>query len=317
MRFQVVTKKKRLKKKEEFDYYGIDKNQKEKSESSFGSFSILFIIMSSLFYTFYVFQKKAELKKELIEIKKDTVVNKKERRHFDLVQENIVDNDSVDNNVVFEKIVSTSISQEDSLSFEKNRSDYIKDEKNNLDYCIHTNLSYKYDYKIFVKKRLNKNNEIIIEKIFISVIDKYSNLEQQNIVLTKEKNKDYFDFYDDYSNCNLVISYITGVNIKFVDYYYSDFIVGDFNFDSKEDFAVKINNSNLGAAYFFYTMSSDGKFRKGNFPIMKIPTKIDFKNKTITNSYNVGCCEGYDDIFKYNKSKDEWVLIKSTHKKYN
>lgn len=77
------TEEKTLKKKDEFNYYVIDKNKNEKSESSFGSFSILFIIMSSLFYTFYVFQNKAQLKNESVEIKKDTIVKKKGSKLFD------------------------------------------------------------------------------------------------------------------------------------------------------------------------------------------------------------------------------------------
>jgi hypothetical protein len=63
--------------KEEFNYYVVDKKKDEKSESSFGGFSIVFIIIISLFSTFYIFQKRREVKEEPIEIKKDTVVYKK------------------------------------------------------------------------------------------------------------------------------------------------------------------------------------------------------------------------------------------------
>jgi hypothetical protein len=86
--------------KEEFNYYVIDKKEEEKSKSGFGSFSIIFIIIISLFSTFYIFQKRRELKAEPIEIKKDTVVYKKGHRIFEpnntLVETNVIETIKVD-----------------------------------------------------------------------------------------------------------------------------------------------------------------------------------------------------------------------------
>lgn len=86
--------------KEEFNYYVVDKKEVEKSESSFGWFSIIFIIGISLFSAFYVYQKKREFKEESIEIKKDTVVYKKGGRIFEptntLVETNVIKTIKVD-----------------------------------------------------------------------------------------------------------------------------------------------------------------------------------------------------------------------------
>lgn len=87
-------------KKDEFNYYVVEKKKEEKSESSFGSFSIVFIIIISLFSTFYIFQKRREFKEEPIEIKEDSVVYKKGHRIFvpnnTLVETNVVETIKVD-----------------------------------------------------------------------------------------------------------------------------------------------------------------------------------------------------------------------------
>lgn len=102
-------------KKEEFNYYVVDKKDKEKSKSSFGGCSVFFIVVISIFSTIYIFQKKNERKKELLEIKKDTVVYKKGRKLFDQTDKH--------NN---EKVVIEELENND-LTPVINKDDYLND----------------------------------------------------------------------------------------------------------------------------------------------------------------------------------------------
>ena len=82
-------------------------------------------------------------------------------------------------------------------------------------------------------------------------------------------------------------SYITGLNknAKALKNDYGDFIVADFNFDGKEDFALKYNANykSSGPLYAFYIQQADGSFKNNQFLTGKVgtfPAIIDSKQKT-------------------------------------
>ncbi|MGL2994455.1 XAC2610-related protein [Flavobacterium sp. TSSA_36] len=307
--------KKIIEKKEEFNYYVIEK--KSENEASSSTFFKIFIVVISIISTVYIFNKRNELKK----INNDQVITEKESVSDDeIYNDHLFNKENTNiNNSLDEKSEENSYSEDEVFNSEKNFLEYEKLENSDFEYCVNTNLSYKYDYIISVKRAKNNSNGLgkIIDKIIISIRNKSSQKIEQNVIIKNDSNTP-LTFYDDFFNCNFVISYITGFNTDeiYSDYNYGDLVVGDFNFDNEEDFAVKISNSNLGSAYAFYIKDKDNSYNKGSFPLHHIPVKMNVENKTITEEYHIGCCEQYIDIYRYDSRIDKWTLISSDLKRY-
>lgn len=302
-----------VKKKEEFNYYNYRKQNKENSESNFGNFSIYFIVVCSLFFTVYIFQKKNLLKKESVEIKKDSPSVGKSKKIFDPVQEEIAIDTVIDNDV------KTDISDEDYLSNKINFLDYYNDEINNTEYCDHSDLSYEYDYTVFLKRNVNQE----IDKIIVQIRNKSTKeILEKNISLIDVDGIRNSYLGSTFTNCNLVRSFITGHNIdkKPDDLDEGDFIVGDFNFDNKEDFAIKTNSgNNSGPSYGFYIKNSFD-YELDSFltnEVRFLPNEVDNVNKTIKTNIIVGCCGTRESIYKYISKGKKWVNIKSEYRKFN
>jgi hypothetical protein len=287
--------------KEEFNYYVIDKKEEE-TKSGFSWFSIVFIIIISLFSTFYIFQKRREFKEEPIEIKKDTLVYKEGQRIFEPVEQSTMD------------IVSNESNAQDYFSDDDNLLEYGKDVGSDIAYCIQNNLSYKYEYALVVKRDID--NEI--EKILIQIKDKATSETTIKHISLINRFGDKSQFYDNaFTNCNFVRSYVTGYNVDkdIADWEYGDFIVGDFNFDQNEDFAIKINRAgaNVGADYAYYTRRNNGEFILDKF-LSGYPPDNSQENNTKV-SYSASNENGYTvETHKYNTSKENWYLVKSENK---
>ncbi|NDP25969.1 MAG: hypothetical protein GZ087_00875 [Flavobacterium sp.] len=308
-------------KKEEFNYQVVDKKVKEKieknkqkSKSSFSGFSIFFIIIISIFSTIYIFQKKNETNKELLEIKKDTVVYNEGKKLFDPAQDVIANEVPSENNDIGDKI-----REEDYLSNKNDFIDYYKDVKNGVEYCDHKDLSYEYDYTIFLKKDVNQK----IDKIIVQIRNKTTKeiLEKDiSLIDIDGVSNDYFD--STFTNCNLVRSFITGHNVdkKPYDLDEGDFIVGDFNFDNNEDFAIKIQSgNNSGPLYGFYIKRGNG-YELDSFltnEVRYLPYEVNNISKTIKTNIIIGCCRERESVYKYSSTSKRWVTIMSEDKDMN
>ena len=144
--------------------------------------------------------------------------------------------------------------------------------------------------------------KIIIYDKKMNVVD---SIHQPVHVLFSESIFEGTDFYR---------SYITGINQnkEVVDNYHGDFIVADFNFDSKNDFAI-INDigGNGGPFYSYYIQQNDNKFVLDTFltdSMVYFPTKIDIKNRQLTTYIHAGVCWMGAHIYKLDKT-NKWKEI--------
>ena len=104
-------------------------------------------------------------------------------------------------------------------------------------------------------------------------------------------------------------SYETGINEnqKAVDNYYGDFVVADFNFDGKSDFAI-INDmgGNGGPFYSFYLQERDQKYVSNAFlqdSVTYFPTKINRRKKMLTTYVHAGVCGLGEHQYQFNQNK--------------
>ena len=303
--------KKIIEKKEEFNYYVIEKESENEASSS--TFFKIFIIVISIISTVYVFNKRNELKRESVKINKGIVNVKENTNNIDEEQNKIVIDTAIDNDV------ETDISEEDYLSNKNNFINYYKDEINNIEYCNHTDLSYEYDYTVFLKRNVNEK----IEEIIVQIRNKSTKevLEKNIPLVDIDGTKNYY-FSSTFTNCNLVRSFITGYNINKIpdDLDSGDFIVGDFNFDNKEDFAIKINSgNNSGPSYGFYIKNNFG-YELDSFLTNEVrffPNELDKVNKKIKTNIIIGCCGTKESVYKYISKDEKWIIVKSEYTKLN
>ena len=114
-------------------------------------------------------------------------------------------------------------------------------------------------------------------------------------------------------------SFITGFNknAPCVDGEWGDIIVADFNFDGKEDFAIRKRQSPMDAPIEpvdFYIQNDKGQFIKDSYLSSEfdiLPDKIDARNHTISIEYGIGANpEPVTVVFKYNTVTQKWQKIK-------
>jgi len=169
-------------------------------------------------------------------------------------------------------------------------------------------LSYTHNFKLTFFGHFKNGEELEEEHYWIIIIyDKKMN------VLDTIHQPIYW-FFSESIDLNSYRSYITGVkkNEQAFDNYYGDFIVADFNFDSKNDFAI-INSmgGNGGPFYSYYIQQDDGKFVLDTFltnSMVYFPTKIDIKNRQLTTHTRFGCCCIFEYIYGLDKT-NKWEKI--------
>lgn len=176
--------------------------------------------------------------------------------------------------------------------------------------CTHVGLSKKYNFKVSLNRPTpGAENEIIT--VVLSVVDKVRKKQIQNIVI-----KPTYLFSDVFVNCNSVRSYTTGLNknMESIDNDFGDLIVADFNFDSKEDFALKKDSGgNGGPVYNFYIQNADGSFTLDNFLSEQMeffPTRINKSNRTLITLVHANAYELAEHTYKKNVNGNKWKEIK-------
>ena len=119
-------------------------------------------------------------------------------------------------------------------------------------------------------------------------------------------------FSDDFQNCNAVRSYVTKKNIKVdaLDNDYGDLIIADFNFDSKEDIAIKKDyGGNSGPLYDYYIQDNSGRFLRNFFLSEKMeffPAIIDKKKMRLVTYLHAGVCGLGKHVYSLNKATNKW-----------
>lgn len=128
--------------------------------------------------------------------------------------------------------------------------------------CIHDDLSKTLRITTEVKRRPGDSIEALECPVEVTIIDKVSKKTIQQISF-----KAYTLGYRSFVSCNCVRSYSTGKNRSAVitDTDFGDIVVADFNFDSREDIAVRSDDENGGTYYRFYIQGKDKQFRLDPF----------------------------------------------------
>lgn len=182
--------------------------------------------------------------------------------------------------------------------------------------CLHKNLSVSYDYRITANKTKDEDDILKVKEIIVEVLNKSSNKIQQRIIIIPDE----FSL-GEFSDCKFTRSYITGINKKgeAIDGDYGDFIVADFNFDGKEDFAVKIGQgASNGSHYKFLTKRKNGTFKNDIFlseSVVNFPDSIDPKTKTLSTFIHANVNGYNENVYKYNLVAEKWVKIKTKYHK--
>jgi hypothetical protein len=109
-----------------------------------------------------------------------------------------------------------------------------------------------------------------------------------------------------------VRSYVTHhqTDLPVIDYDYGNFIVRDFNFDGKEDFAVKLSDNNAGPLYEYY-VQQNGIFKKDYFLTDSVGSMIDsfdINSKQAFMIHNAGCCRINYYTFHFDTQQQQWSL---------
>lgn len=178
--------------------------------------------------------------------------------------------------------------------------------------CLHKKLSKNFNFEINLK-RINESDC----EISLIVIDKET---EKNIQIIK-LNSDFI-FEKDFKDCSTVRSYSTGINKRLVaeDNDYGDFIVADFNFDGKEDFAIKKDSGgNGGPFYFYYLQNNNSKFLMDKFlseSVEFFPIIINSRKKTLTTLVHANAYQQGKTIFKYNPKNRKWKILSKTLVEY-
>ena len=174
------------------------------------------------------------------------------------------------------------------------------------------NLSTSFDIKVKFRRILIKDVIHDSSIVNVTIIDKFN-----------QKQLDTINFHSTYffesvfnSNEN-VRSYSTKKNIyKDVhDNDYGDIIIADFNFDSKDDIAIKSNSGgNGGPDYNFYLQGLNKHFYLDGFltdSMGYFPDEINEKNKTLVTLAHANVMEQCKTTYKltnrWKKIKQEFI----------
>ncbi|HCS19863.1 MAG TPA: hypothetical protein DIW47_04770 [Bacteroidetes bacterium] len=153
---------------------------------------------------------------------------------------------------------------------------------------FYDNLSYTNNFKLIYYER-DRTGEYLIHYWTILVYDKKMNLLDSII-------QPVYVLYSNWIDFEKSRSFITGVNKNKIapDNYYGDFVVADFNFDKRNDFAI-INDmgGNGGTFYSYYIQGADKQFALDSFltdSMTYFPAEFNSKNKTLVTYTHAGAC---------------------------
>ena len=171
--------------------------------------------------------------------------------------------------------------------------------------CIHTGLSKNFDFKI-TKRIINADSNKVT--ILIQIYYKNDHRLVQSIRYTS------YDLYtEDFKHVSHDCSFITGKNKNagVADGNYGDIVVADFNFDGREDFAVKkFEPADTGPTYYFYLQTDKG-FKQDDFlsdSVDYIPAVLNVKRHTLVTAVAVAMGVTLRK-YNYDPLKEKWRRV--------
>jgi len=176
--------------------------------------------------------------------------------------------------------------------------------------CLHKSLSKEFNFKIILTKIKIPNEAIDSNSVKIIIINKKTTQKQE---INYGAN---FLFGKTFEVCETVRSYSTGINknTEIVDNEFGDLIIVDFNFDNREDFAIKNDSGgNGGPTYNFYIQNEKGKFIFDKYLTEKMeffPTKFNPKNKELVTYVHANAYQLNEKTFEFNSKNKNWKVKK-------
>lgn len=172
--------------------------------------------------------------------------------------------------------------------------------------CLHKNLSKEFNFEVKIRKIKSTIEEIDSNSVKIIVSNKITNKKQEI-----NFGSGYL-FQKTFIDCKTVRSYTTGINKKaqIIDNDFGDIIIADFNFDNREDFAVKNDSGgNGGPTYNFYIQDKNKNFILDQFLTTEMeffPSKFILKSKRLITYVHANAYKVSENIFEYNEPLTKW-----------
>lgn len=174
---------------------------------------------------------------------------------------------------------------------------------------LHNDLSNTMNFQSAIKRvRLKENFDSCI--VTVSVTNKQS---AKNI-FTVHFTSGLLVTDSAFMNDN-VRSFITGKNkhAQVVDNDFGDIVVADFNFDTKEDFAVKRDDAGNGGPLYNFYIQQDGKtFILDKFlsdTMIWFPSGMNKQKNTLTTLVRASAVNVSETIYKLDLQKKKWIVI--------
>jgi hypothetical protein len=175
--------------------------------------------------------------------------------------------------------------------------------------CIHDDLSRTLRIKTWVQRKPGDSIIAYNCPVKVTIFDKASKKSLQEISFTAAS------LYDrSFSKCNWVRSYSTGKNrnAEIWDTDFGDIVVADFNFDTREDIAIKSYDEMSGTYYRFYLQEKDGLFKPDSFltdSMSLVPTYFNKTKRTLTTYQRAGARDA-EMIYRLDVRTNKWRMIR-------
>ncbi|MEZ5046847.1 MAG: hypothetical protein R2831_07620 [Chitinophagaceae bacterium] len=169
---------------------------------------------------------------------------------------------------------------------------------------LHPQLSNQFNIKVHVEK-----NQEHIQNMSLGIYDKKSNALLDSFIINTDNTyrNDLFYFQNTQSFCT---NY--NVNKENREYNTGDIIVADFNFDNKDDIAVRqFRSTDSNVNYHFYIQQNDHTFCYNSFlseSMSLFPSKIDKQTKTLTTEYKTNQKKTTQKNYRHS-SANGWLLL--------
>ncbi len=170
--------------------------------------------------------------------------------------------------------------------------------------CFFNQLSDQFNFTLQVNY-INADSATL----YVTPIVKTGSLSVDSIFIESE----YAMLPPMYGKCDDIRSFSTGYNKdkEVVDNCPGVFIVADFNFDKRDDFAVAVDNGgNGGYIYAFYLQTKNGAFKIDKFlseEVLRFPVSMNPISKTITTSVHANAYQNCETVYKITGGK--WKVV--------
>jgi hypothetical protein len=177
--------------------------------------------------------------------------------------------------------------------------------------CIHDDLSQTLRIITLVQRKAGTDTMAHNCSVKVTIIDKATKKTIQVISFTTTAL-----YPQSFTKCNWVRSYSTGKNKNTIvgdDTDFGDIVVADFNFDSREDIAIRSDDENSGIYYKFYIQGKDRLFKLDSFltdSMSLVPTYFNKAKKTLTTYQHGGARWKGEQLYHLDTRKNKWSLIR-------